>query len=241
MKKGMGGHHSARPGTEIWLTPRPIIEALGGHESFDLDPAAAVDQPWPTARRHYTIRDNGLIMPWAGRVWLNPPYSRSLVRQFMGRMAAHGNGLALIFARTETAHFHQYVWPVADAVLFFEGRITFHRADGSCPDDDGGAPSVLIAYGSDNADALAGAGLDGAFIPLRWQSFVAGFETVGTWLQELTAIMRRIGRAVSLADLYREMAAHPKAKRNPNYQAKIRQVLQQGPFERTGNGVWKLI
>lgn len=37
----IGGHQSANSGTTTWLTPRPIIWALGGPESFDLDPCAA--------------------------------------------------------------------------------------------------------------------------------------------------------------------------------------------------------
>lgn len=35
---GMGGHHSASPTTEEWLTPPFVLEALGGAGSFDLDP-----------------------------------------------------------------------------------------------------------------------------------------------------------------------------------------------------------
>lgn len=38
--------------SNIWLTPRNIIEATG---PFDLDPCAApAPQPWPTAKVHYT-------------------------------------------------------------------------------------------------------------------------------------------------------------------------------------------
>jgi hypothetical protein len=86
---GMGSHQSARSETDVWLTPPAIIEALGGASSFDLDPCASSDRPWPTARRHYTVEDNGLILPWFGRVWMNPPYSNPLIARFMGRMAAH--------------------------------------------------------------------------------------------------------------------------------------------------------
>ena len=68
---GMGGHQSSAMLKDEWLTPPEIIKALG---SFDLDPCAPVIRPWPTAQEHYTILDNGLIKPWRGRVWLNPPY-----------------------------------------------------------------------------------------------------------------------------------------------------------------------
>ena len=66
----------------------------------------------------------------------------------------HGNGIVLIFARTETQTFHECVWGVADAVLWIKGRLTFYNVDGTKPKNSGGAPSVLIAYGKDNADRL---------------------------------------------------------------------------------------
>jgi hypothetical protein len=32
-------------------------------------------RPWDTADTHYTAPlDNGLSLPWFGRIWLNPPY-----------------------------------------------------------------------------------------------------------------------------------------------------------------------
>lgn len=44
-----------------------------GVEAFDLDVAA--DDEAHVCERYYTIRENGLIQPWTGRVWCNPPYS----------------------------------------------------------------------------------------------------------------------------------------------------------------------
>ncbi len=70
MGNGIGGHQSARMGSDDWITPQNILAALG---PFDLDPCASITQPWPTAKRQYTISDNGLMLPWDGRVWLNPP------------------------------------------------------------------------------------------------------------------------------------------------------------------------
>src|SRR5262245_51905518 len=107
--RAIGGHHSARPGTEEWLTPPSLLEELGGVDSFDLDPCTPIEQPWPTAKARYTIRDNGLIQPWHGRVWLNPPYSTEALMQWLGRLAEHNQGTALIFARTETEAFFKHV------------------------------------------------------------------------------------------------------------------------------------
>lgn len=155
-----------RAQTHTWLTPLSMITALG---PFDLDPCAAPDpRPWPTAKLHWTHADNALNRAWLGRVWLNPPYGeRAQIGKWLHRMAEHRNGIALLFARTDTALFHQIVWPIATAVLFVRGRIYFCRPDGSTPSGDGAgarAPSVLIAYSNADADRLERTDIEGKFL-----------------------------------------------------------------------------
>ena len=99
-----------------WLTPPEIIRALGG---FDLDPCAPVNRPWDMASQHYTVMDNGLQKPWFGRVWCNPPYGRETFK-WMEKLASHGSGIALIFARTETRGFHAQIWGKAHSVFFLK-------------------------------------------------------------------------------------------------------------------------
>lgn len=156
----IGSHQSANALSETWLTPPEIIQALG---PFDLDPCAAPEpRPWPTAARHIARPDDGLHALWAGRVWLNPPYSQDAVR-WLQRMAAHGHGTALVFARTETSWFWETVWQCATAVLFLAGRVYFHHPSGRRARANAGAPSVLVAYGKRDADLLGASGLSGAF------------------------------------------------------------------------------
>lgn len=151
----MGGHQSAAMLKDEWLTPPHILKALG---SFDLDPCAPIVRPWDTANCHYTIVDNGLAQEWFGRVWCNPPYGLEAA-QWLDRLAQHGNGIALIFARTETRMFFEHVWRRADAVLFIEGRLHFHHVDGSKAAANAGAPSCLVAYGENNVRKLDQSGL----------------------------------------------------------------------------------
>jgi len=159
---GMGNHQSARMMKDEWLTPPEILTALG---DFDLDPCAPVQRPWDTATEHYTMLDDGMKREWSGRVWLNPPYGQETER-WLARLAHHGNGIALIFARTETRMFFAQVWPKADAVLFLKGRLHFHHVDGRRAVANAGAPSVLVAYGNENAAVLKSCGLAGQFIAL---------------------------------------------------------------------------
>jgi hypothetical protein len=158
---GIGSHTSPNVGaTDEWLTPPEIIDALG---PFDLDPCASVIRPWPTARYHYTVDDLGSMQPWFGRVWLNPPYNAEL-GTWLDRLANHGKGTALVFARTETEAFFAQVWRRARALRFLEGRLYFYDVTGRRAADNSGGPSVLVAYGDEDAERLAAAHIRGAFV-----------------------------------------------------------------------------
>ena len=168
MSKPRGGftsHHRPNRGkTDEWLTPPELFQQLGC--TFDLDPCSPTCRPWDTARRHYDIRVNGLKRRWKGRVWLNPPYGPE-AKKWLKKLSVHGNGIALIFARTETESFFRYVWGKAHAVLFIKGRITFYTVRGEPARFNAGAPSVLVAYGSQCSRILKQSKVPGKYIQLR--------------------------------------------------------------------------
>lgn len=161
-RKGIGGHTLANNGRhELWLTPPAIVYALG---EFDLDPCACPEpRPWPTAKRHIALPEDGLNAEWDGRVWLNPPYGDK-IGPWMERMFKHRNGTALIFARTETEHWQRWIWPIAKAVLFLAGRLNFYLPDGTRSPYNAGGPSALIAYSDRDAFILRRSGISGAMV-----------------------------------------------------------------------------
>ena len=159
--RSLSGHQSAAMKSEVWLTPPEILEALG---TFDLDPCAPAVRPWEMARDHISLPADGLAAEWRGRVWLNPPFG-SKAAAWLRKMKAHGNGIALIPARTETAMFYESVWGGGDAVCFLKGRPHFHRVDGTRAPFNSGAPICLVAYGRDNVEALERASLG---VVVRW-------------------------------------------------------------------------
>lgn len=158
----MGSHQSSSMLKDEWITPPELVKSLG---EFDLDPCAAINQPWPTAINHYTILDDGLSQPWNGRVWCNPPYGLKAAK-WLEKLYYHGNGIALIFARTETKMFFNWVWDRADAVKFIKGRLSFYHVNGVQAKTNSGAPSVLIAYGVNNAILLQKNNIKGYFVDL---------------------------------------------------------------------------
>lgn len=165
MNTGIAGAHLPTMKSDEYITPFPIIAGLTKIERFDLDPCAPINRPWDTALIHFTKEDDGLSLPWGGRVWLNPPYGKE-TGIWLEKMAAHNNGTALIFARTDTDMFFKYVWSKATALLFIKGRITFLDVSGVPHKANSGGPSVLIAYGYYDAYLLKNCNISGKYIEL---------------------------------------------------------------------------
>ena len=175
------GHEASTSRSVEWYTPPKLFQALG--LQFDLDPAVPPGGvPWIPAARHYSRTDDGLSQPWEGRVWLNPPYGPD-TGPWLERLAAHGDGLALVFARSDTAWFHEFA-PRATALCFVSGRMQFVPGDGRAATSTAGAPSLLMAYGlpcalavaqfGSRSDPARAAGL--AVIPADWNAkAVAGY------------------------------------------------------------------
>lgn len=149
--------------SDEWYTPSWLFRGLG--IEFDLDPCSPGAPPSSVpAKRHLTKVDNGLAMPWHGSVWLNPPFSSK--RPWYELMVAHGNGIALMPARTETFDLQDYM-NKAHALLFLRGRIYFERGHRPGANGRGGVTTsppfgiVLCAYGEAMARALLSSALIG--------------------------------------------------------------------------------
>lgn len=144
-----------------WYTPAWIFDALA--IDFDLDPASPIDfETLVPAKKKYTMYDDGLLQPWFGRVWLNPPYGKTTPK-WIRRMVMHKNGIALLFSRTD-AKWCQEAMQAANGILFLSGRIDFipgrenqHKRSRS------GAGSVMFAFGEECAQALKRLGHCGVY------------------------------------------------------------------------------
>lgn len=59
-----------------------------------------------------------------------------------------------------------------------------------------------------------------------------------TWKDVVASVLHELGKSASLAEIYAAIDGHEKCKTNTNWQAKVRQTLQQGHFRHVREGVW---
>lgn len=130
-------HVAQNSGNNEWYTPPHFIEAarkvMG---SIDVDPASNdIAQQVVKAGVYFTQETNGLDKSWVGNVWMNPPYSASLIKQFASKLkqeTTNGNTdrfCVLVNNATETKWFKD-ICSVTDAVCFLTKRVSFLNSQG---------------------------------------------------------------------------------------------------------------
>ena len=151
-------HESPKAKTVEWYTPPSVFEAL--NTEFDLDtcsPEGGI--PWIPAKKYLTKKEDGLVTPWDGFVWCNPPYGKATA-VWLEKMQKHNNGIALVFSRTDCKWFHDYV-ATADVILFKKGRISFIDIHGNKGDSGAGNGSIFIGYGVKAKQVLQESNIEG--------------------------------------------------------------------------------
>ena len=149
--------HVADAGSgDEWYTPPEIFERLG--LMFDLDPCSPGPNHWVPARRVMTKHVDGLVQPWGGLVFMNPPFSGRLGHvPWLRKFIDHGNGIAIVRAYTSAGWFHDFATK-AETMVFPRGKTKFVRPGGFI----GLAPNhgvVLLGMGEEANCALARCGL----------------------------------------------------------------------------------
>ena len=125
-------------GDNEWFTPPEYIgaarEVLG---TIDLDPASHPQaQETVRAGKFFTKSENGLIHPWFGRVWLNPPYAQPYIAEFVAKLCLESRDNRVTAAIMLTHNYSDTAWhheAASHAAAFCEprGRIRFIAPDGS--------------------------------------------------------------------------------------------------------------
>lgn len=116
--------------TGLWETPQEFFDKLNREFDFTLDACATPEQ-------------DGLSMPWNGRVWCNPPYGRQVGQRVKKAYMSAQTGAIVVMllpARTDTAWFHDYIYRRAE-IRFVRGRLKFGGSRNSAP-----FPSMVCVF-----------------------------------------------------------------------------------------------
>ena len=143
----MSRAYIARSKRNDWLTPEGILHLVRGAFAgqIELDPCGN-RKSLVRAKRQYLLscKEDGLMLPWRGKVFVNPPFADVGTWLYKASIEAERIGGEIIFlmpSRTDTKAWQEVV-PTAQAVCFWKGRIRFVGAPASAP-----CPTALIYWG----------------------------------------------------------------------------------------------
>lgn len=127
--------------TDMWETPQDLFDELDKEYHFDLDVCATSENT--KCKRYYTPEQDGLIQPWDGTCWCNPPYGRDIGQWVRRAFFASVGGTTVVMllpARTDTKWFHDYIYKRAE-IQFVKGRLKFGNSKNSAP-----FPSMIVVF-----------------------------------------------------------------------------------------------
>lgn len=134
--------------SDNWATPKDFYQKLNDEFNFDFDPC-------PLNAGAIAPKNDGLLIPWGERNYINPPYSRKLKEAFVKRAIDEARAgklcVMLLPVSTSTALFHDFIQPKATEIRFVRGRISFEGVNtfgvsvgkGSSPMHD----SMIVVFG----------------------------------------------------------------------------------------------
>lgn len=132
--------NGARDDVDDRWTPPEVFDPLHTRFRFTLDVAASAENTKTGA--FYTHQDNGLALPWQGRVWCNPPYSNIqgwVTKAWSAMLNGEAEVVVMLLPanRTEQSWWQEHIEPWRDSrrrrdgvrlrVDFLRGRTRFHR------------------------------------------------------------------------------------------------------------------
>lgn len=132
-------HFSAQ--TCLHATPDYLFEEINKEFSFTLDACAIAENA--KVQRFFSPDDDGLLQPWSGTVWVNPPYGNQIEKWVAKAYRESFNGVTTVLllpVRTDVKWFHNWILGKAE-IRFIKGRLKFGGIKHNAP-----FPSMLVIY-----------------------------------------------------------------------------------------------
>ena len=118
--------------SDDWTTPPDLYKSLNTKYKFSYDPCPL------------NSKINSLLVPWIGRVFCNPPYSK--IKEFIKKGCEEvklKNAKIVVFllpVRTSNAWFHDFLYKKRNVeIRFLRGRLKFGKSENSAP-----FPSMVV-------------------------------------------------------------------------------------------------
>lgn len=127
-----------------WETPKSIYNKLDTmFGPFVLDSCA--DKENAKCQNYYSLENgqNGLILPWQGKIFCNPPYKtidKWIKKAYIEAIKQKSTVVMLLPSRTDTKWFCTYCMK-AKEIYFLKGRIKFENAKNTAP-----FPSLIAIF-----------------------------------------------------------------------------------------------
>ncbi len=122
-----------------WATPQTFFDKYNTQMDFTLDVCATIENA--KCINFFTKEQNGLVQPWNGRVWCNPPYGKEITKwidKALNERVFCEWIYMLLPSRTDTKWFHKLMnsgcW-----IEFIKGRLKFNDGKQSAP-----FPSIIV-------------------------------------------------------------------------------------------------
>lgn len=136
--------------SDNWATPNKLYDELNAEFHFDFDPC-------PLNGNEITPENDGLLIQWGQRNYINPPYSRKIKEAFVKRAIEWARTdrlcVMLLPVSTSTVLFHDYIKPNAEEIRFLRGRVKFEgvntfgeRVTNKCGMHD----SMIVVFGKNS-------------------------------------------------------------------------------------------
>ena len=130
-----------------WPTPQDFFDKLHAEFDFTLDPCS--DEKNRKCEKFFTAADDGLAQAWDGRVFMNPPYGRTIGKWMRKAYESAQEDaeivVCLVPARTDTAWWHDYA--MKGEIRFIRGRLKFGGHSNSAP-----FPNAVVVFSNPNRD-----------------------------------------------------------------------------------------
>ena len=108
--------------SDNWATPKDFYDKLDQEFNFNFDPC-------PLNLKEITNENDGLLIEWKEKNYINPPYSRALKEKFVIKAIEESKKgklcVMLLPVSTSTKLFHDHILPNAKEIRFIKGRIKF--------------------------------------------------------------------------------------------------------------------